>query len=136
MPVEIPASFMDLITEKKVLPVLVTIMPDGQPQGSVVWFSYDNGYILVNSAKGRQKDKNMRARPMVTLVFVDPADPYRFVEVRGKVVEVTENGAVDHINALSLRYDGISDFFADKEERRHTEVRVVYRIEPIRVVTH
>jgi PPOX class probable F420-dependent enzyme len=136
MPVEIPANYMDLITEKKVMPTLVTVMPDGQPQGSVVWFSYDNGYIWINSAKGRQKDKNMRARPMVTLVFVDPADPYRFVEVRGKVVEVTEEGGVDHANALSLHYDGKSDFFEGREERRKTETRVKYKIEPTRVVTH
>jgi PPOX class probable F420-dependent enzyme len=136
VPAEIPADYMDLITEKKVMPTLVTVMPSGQPQGSVVWFSYEDGYIWINSAKGRQKDKNMRARPMITLVFVDPENAYRFVEVRGKIIEVTEDGAVDHINALSLKYRGNGDYYGGDDERRRRETRVKYKVEPTRVVTH
>jgi PPOX class probable F420-dependent enzyme len=134
-PTMIPAEYLDLL-EKPTFPTLVTLMPDGQPQASVVWFSYDGQHILVNTARGRQKDKNMTARPQVTLLFVDLQNPYRFLEVRGKVVSSTEEGGVAHINALSERYTGNPDFFKDDEKRRQTERRVIYRIEPVRVVGH
>src|SRR5688572_24536026 len=129
----IPEAYMDLLTGTN-FPMLVTLMPDGQPQASVVWFSYDGSHILINTHKGRQKDKNMRARPRVTLLFVDPKTPYRFMEVRGKVTGVSEEGGVEHINALSLRYEGKPDFYADKPERRG-EQRAVFKIEPVRIVT-
>lgn len=132
---KIPADFMDLLTTTT-YPTLVTLMPDGQPQASIVWFSYDGQHILVNTAKGRQKDKNMRARPRVTLLFVDRKDPHRFMEVRGRVVEITEDGAVEHINRLSERYDGKPDFFGDKPERQGKEQRVIFKIEPVHIVTH
>jgi PPOX class probable F420-dependent enzyme len=135
MSAAIPETHKDLLSGT-IFPSLVTVMPDGQPQASVVWFSYDGTFIYINTAKGRQKDKNMKARPQVTLLFMDPKNPMRFVEVRGKVVQHTEEGAVEHINKLSARYDGIPDFFADKPERRATEVRVIFTIEPVRIVTH
>jgi PPOX class probable F420-dependent enzyme len=135
MPAPIPAEFMDLL-EKPIFPTLVTVMPDGQPQASVVWFSYDGEYILINTARGRQKDKNMTARPQVTLLFVDPQNPYRFMEVRGKVASVTEEGGVDHINELSGKYRGNSDYYGGDEARRQSETRVIYRIEPLRIIAH
>ncbi|MCU0513492.1 MAG: PPOX class F420-dependent oxidoreductase [Anaerolineae bacterium] len=135
MSAHIPDAFQDLVTTTT-FPTLVTVMPDGQPQGSIVWFSYDGRHILVNTARGRQKDKNMRARPQVTLVFVDPQNPYRFLEVRGQVAEITEEGALEHINQLSERYTGKKDFYQDMPERRGQEVRVIFKIEPLRVVPH
>src|SRR5688572_24720888 len=117
MTTTIPDTFQDLLTAT-IFPTLVTVMPDGQPQASIVWFSYDGQHILVNTAKGRQKDKNMRARPKVTLVFVDPKDPYRFLEVRGKVVSVTEEGALEHINALSARYRNRPDYYGGDTVRQ------------------
>lgn len=80
-------------------------MADGSPQLTPLWFNTDGEHILINSAKGRIKDLNMRARPRVALLITDPKDPfYRYVQIRGHVVEVTERGALDHINTLSLKY--------------------------------
>jgi PPOX class probable F420-dependent enzyme len=135
MSAEIPADFKDLLT-MTIFPTLVTVMPDGQPQGSIIWFDYDGEHILVNTAKGRQKDKNMLARPQVTLVFVDPQDPYRFLEVRGKVIEVTESGAAEHINKLSARYLNRPDYYRGDEARRQSEQRVIFKVEPVKVVAH
>ncbi len=131
----IPASHQDLL-ERTIVVTLVTVMPDGQPQASPVWFSYDGIHIWVNTARGRQKDKNMRARPKVTILLSDPGDPYRALEVRGVVVEVTEEGALDHINQLSARYENRPDFFANKPELRHTQKRVIYKIRPTQIVPH
>jgi PPOX class probable F420-dependent enzyme len=131
----IPPTHRDLL-KRTIVVTLVTLMPDGQPQASPVWFSYDGAHIWVNSAKGRQKDKNMRARPQVTVLVVDPDDTGRALEVRGVVDEITEDGALDHINQLSARYDNRPDFFANKPEVRHTQKRVIYKIRPIHFVGH
>ena len=131
----IPEDFKDLI-ERPVVVSLVTLMPDGQPQASPVWFSYDGSHILINTARGRQKDRNMSARPQVTVLFVDPADPYRYMEIRGTVDEITEDGALEHINSLCFRYLGREDFYETMPENRGKETRVLYKIKPVRVVAH
>lgn len=128
--VEIPGSHRDLL-ERPVVAVLATIMPDGSPQTSPVWVDYHDGYIRVNSAKGRQKDKNMRARPYVSLLLVDPENPYRYLEIRGRVTKITEEGAREHIDALAGKYTGEARF----TPQRPDEIRVIYYIEPTRVVT-
>jgi len=129
--VPIPETHRDLV-ERPIVAVLATINPDGTPQASPVWFDYVDGYIRVNSARGRQKDRNMRARPHVSLVIVDPDNPYRYLEVRGRVVRVTEEGAREHIDALARRYTGAPRFTPSNPD----EVRVTYVIEPTRVVAH
>lgn len=133
MSVAIPEAAKDLL-ERPIVVTLVTLMPDYQPQANPVWFSWDGEYIWVNTARGRVKDKNMTARPKVTVLFVDPDDPYRYLEVRGEVAESTEDGALDHINFLSDRYFGRPDFFGSDHERRAREVRVIYKIRPVRVI--
>lgn len=134
MSVTIPDDFKDLL-ERPIVVTLVTLMPDGQPQASAVWFSYDGERIWVNTARGRQKDKNMTERPKVTILSVDPNDPYRFLEVRGVIDEITEQGAEEHIDQLSWKYDNKSFYGADPS-RRQREKRVIYKIRPIRVVAH
>jgi PPOX class probable F420-dependent enzyme len=131
----IPEAFMDLL-QRPIVVTLVTLMPDYHPQASLVWFSYDGTHIWVNSAKGRQKDKNMRERPQVTVLSVDPDNNYRFLEVRGLVEEITEEGAVEHIHRLSKLYFNRDDFFNGNEERRAREQRVIYKIRPVRVIPH
>jgi PPOX class probable F420-dependent enzyme len=131
----IPDSHKDLL-ERPIVVTLVTLMPDNQPQATPVWFSFDGTHIWINTAKGRAKANNMLERPQVTVLSVDPENPYRYLEVRGTVEVVTEDGGVDHINALSNRYTGKSDFFAGMEDRRHTEKRVIYKIKPHRVIAH
>jgi PPOX class probable F420-dependent enzyme len=126
----IPASYQDLLVdEKKAFVYLATLMKDGTPQVTPVWFNTDGDYILVNSAEGRIKDKNMRARPQVALVIADPANPYRYLQIRGKVVEYTLEGAEEHIDTLNLKYRGDPNY----PNHNPAQHRVIYKILPEKV---
>lgn len=131
MPNPIPEPFKDLLTTKAAFGHLSTLMPDGGPQVTPVWFSYDGTHIVVNSAKGRLKDRNMRARPKVALSILDPDNPYRYLQVMGRVVEITEAGADAHIDALAKKYIGQDKY----PWRGPTEVRVIYKILPDKAQT-
>jgi PPOX class probable F420-dependent enzyme len=121
----IPEQYHDILN-KKAFAQLATVMPDGSPQVSPVWFEYDGKNILINSAKGRVKDRNMRRDARVGLDIVDPDNPYRHVSIRGRVANITESGADDHIDKLAKKYLG-----ADKYPYRQPgEVRVKYTITP------
>jgi PPOX class probable F420-dependent enzyme len=124
----IPENYKDLF-EKQAFGNLGTLMQDGSPQVTPVWVDYDGKYVRFNSAKGRVKDKNIRRDPRVAVTLQDPANPYRYLEVRGRVVEITENGADDHINRLSQKYLGKPVY----PFRQPGEVRVIYKIEPQKV---
>jgi len=124
----IPEKYADLL-EKQAFGNLGTLMKDGSPQVTPVWVDYDGKYVRVNSAKGRVKDKNMRRDPRVAIALQDPANPYRYLEIRGKVIEITEKGADDHINKLAKKYLG-KDVYPF---RQPGEVRVLYKIEPEKV---
>lgn len=126
----IPDNFKDLFA-KKAFAHLGTMMPDGSPQVTPVWCDFDGTYIRINSAKGRVKDKNMRRNPRVALALQDPDNPYRFLQVRGQVVEVTEKGADEHIDSLAKKYLGKDKY----PNRRPGEVRVIYKIKPERSFT-
>jgi PPOX class probable F420-dependent enzyme len=132
MPAVIPASHKDLL-EGPVFVALVTVMPSGQPQATPVWCSFDGTRVWLNSAKGRQKDKNMRANSKVTILAIDPKNPYRWIEVRGVVEEITEEGAVDHINQLSALYTGNPDYYSRNSAMRGQETRVIYKVKPVKV---
>lgn len=112
--------------DRKALANLGTVMPDGSPQVTPVWFDYDGKIFRVNSAKGRVKDRNMRRNPHVALSIVDPENPYRYLEVRGRVVEITEAGGDEHIDQLAKKYLGKDRY----PYRRTGEVRVTYKIVP------
>ncbi|MCC6342381.1 MAG: PPOX class F420-dependent oxidoreductase [Bryobacterales bacterium] len=121
----IPDKYLDLF-RKKAFASLATLMPDGRPQVTPVWCDYDGSHVIVNSAKGRRKDLNMRAEPRVSLAIIDPDNPYRYLEVRGRVAEITEVGADEHIDKMAKKY-----LNADKyPNRRAGEVRVIYKIKP------
>lgn len=123
-----PESHQDLITdEARAYAYLATTMADGSPQVTPLWFNTDSDHILINSAAGRIKDRNMRARPRIALLIADPGDPYRYLQVRGRVAQVTSEGALDHINTLSLKYE------RKPWIPRPGEVRVTYKIVPERV---
>jgi PPOX class probable F420-dependent enzyme len=117
-------KYLELFS-KKAFANLGTLMPDGSPQVTPVWVDYDGAHILVNSAKGRAKDKNMRRDPRVSLAISDPENPYRYLEIRGKVAEITEDGADDHINSMAKKYLG-QDVYPF---RQPGEVRVLYKIQ-------
>lgn len=123
----IPASHRDIF-DKKSFAHLATVNEDGIPQVTPVWVEYDGQYVLINSAKGRKKDQNLREHPQVAVSVQDPDNPYRYVGLQGEVVEISEEGAVDHIHKLSRKYQGI-----DYPWLRDGETRVIYRIEPKRV---
>ena len=130
MAATIPEEFKDLFT-KKAFAHLATLMPDGSPQVTPVWCDYDGTYILVNSAKGRVKDKNMRRNKKVGITIVDPENPYRHLAMRGEVAEITEQGADSHIDKLAKKYMGKDKY----PLRQPGEVRVIYKIRPDRVTT-
>jgi len=113
---------------QKALAHLGTVMANGAPQVTPVWFDYDGKMFRVNSAKGRVKDRNMRRNPHVSLSIVDPANPYRHLSVQGRVVEITEQGADAHIDSLAKKYLGQDKY----PYRRPDEVRVTYKIAPER----
>jgi PPOX class probable F420-dependent enzyme len=123
----IPEKYLDL-TQKKAFAQLATLMPDGSPQVSPVWFEYDGTHILINSAKGRVKDSNIRRDPRVGIDILDPDNPYRHLSIRGRVVEITEKGADEHIDKLTKKYTGQDKY----PFRGQGEVRVMYKIEPER----
>jgi len=126
----IPDSFKDML-QKKAFANLATVSADGTPQVTPVWFDYDGTHIRFNTAKGRVKDKNLRRNPAVALTIMDPDNPYRYVQVRGRVAEITEAGADAHIDSLAKKYTG-QDRYGN---RRPGEVRVTYKIMPDRVQT-
>lgn len=129
----IPDSRKDLL-EGPVVVTLVTMMPDGQPQATPVWCKLDGNNILVNTAEGRQKDRNMKANPKVTVLAIDPQNPYRFLEVRGHVSDYTTEGAVDVIDSLAQLYLGRDKYFGDKDPAEITEVRITFTITPDHVI--
>lgn len=129
---QIPDSLLDLF-ERPIVVALVTVMPSGQPQATPVWCSYDGTHVLINTARGRQKDRNMRRNERVTVLAIDPENSFRWLEIRGRVAEVTEEGALDHVNALAKKYRGDDDFYARQPERRGRETRVIYKIAPLKV---
>lgn len=133
-PVAIPASHRDLLTGA-VHGVLTTLMPDGQPQCCVVWVDYDGARVRVNTTLERQKGRNMRANPRVTLLVIDPRDGSRWIEVRGRVIALRREGAEAHADALTRRYTGKRHFYGDiyPAEQRQRETRVIALIEPCKI---
>ena len=124
--ISIPASHTDLL-ERPIVAALATTLPDGTPQVTAVWFNYEGGQVHINSAAGRLKDRAIRAKPYLALMVVDPQDPRRYIQVRGPVVTITEEGADAHINALSHRYEGKDYTFTPGQVR----VRYVMDIEHV-----
>ncbi|MBO0711135.1 MAG: PPOX class F420-dependent oxidoreductase [Acetobacteraceae bacterium] len=125
---DVLATYRDLLTQKKALAELATVMPDGSPQVTPVWFDYDGTNIRVNTAKGRVKARNMQLGSKVALAIVDPENAYRYLQVRGTVKRVTEDGAAAHIDALAKKYLGKDKY----PWHRPGDVRVMYEIAPER----
>ena len=122
----IPEKYRDLFS-KRAFANLATLMPDGSPQVTPVWCDLENDdLVVINSAKGRQKDRNLRRDPRVALAIIDPENPYRYLEIRGKVVEITEQGAAAHIDKMAKKYLGVDKY----PYGQPGEVRVMYKIKP------
>jgi PPOX class probable F420-dependent enzyme len=134
----IPESHRDLI-DGPYCAVLTTVMPSGQPQTTPIWCNTEGEYVLINTMRGFRKEKNIRANPKVTLIIYDPQNPLRNVEIRGTVVEMTEGGALEHLDALTQLYSNKPDarFFGDSVaadlQASFTPIRI--KIMPTRIRT-
>jgi len=124
--VAIPEKYLDLLQQKKAFASLATVMPDGTPQVTPVWVDYSDGRVRVNTAKGRTKARNMTEGARVALAVIDPDNPYRYVQVRGRVARCTEQGADRHIDSLAKKYLGKDKY----PYAQPGEVRVLCEIEP------
>ena len=119
-------TWRDLLENKKTFAHVATLMPDGTPQSTPVWIDYRNGKVLVNSARGRVKVQNLKPGSAVAISITDPDNPYRYVQIRGKVARVTEEGASEHIDKMAKKYMGVDKYPYSKPG----EVRVLYKILP------
>ncbi len=133
MVITIPQSHRDLL-EEPIHAILTTMMPNGQPQSTIVWCNYDKTHILVNTTRERQKGKNMQDNPKVTLLVIDPTDAGRWIEVRG-IVELTESGALEHLDEITQQYTNKLQYYGDifPIEQREKETRIISKIQPIKV---
>jgi PPOX class probable F420-dependent enzyme len=127
---EIPSAYLDLF-RKPAFANLATLNPDGSPQVTPVWTDFDGTNILINTARGRVKHRNLQREPRVAMSIMDPENPYRYVAIQGRVMEMTENGADAHIDKLAKKY-----LNKDKYPLRSAgEVRVLVKIKPEKVHT-
>ena len=132
---KIPASHLDLI-EGPIYAVFTTVAPNGQPENTVVWCSWDGEYVLVNTAGGRRKDTNVRANPRVALTAVDPKDPFRWIDIRGTVEEIAPDADYANINAHAKIYVGADEYYGSVTplDRKGKEERIIFKIRPDRVL--
>jgi PPOX class probable F420-dependent enzyme len=133
----IPDSHKDLL-ERPISVALATVMPDGQPQSTVVWCDYDGTFVRINTMSHFQKARNMRSNPKVTILVYEPNNPLRNIEVRGTVVEMSEEGAEQHLDGLAELYVGKSPYFGEVIDAKwkERETPVLCKITPTRVIVH
>jgi PPOX class probable F420-dependent enzyme len=125
---DVPAKYADLLTrEKRAYAYLALIRKDGTPQVTPIWFDFDGTHIIINTARGRVKDKILHRHPAIALAIQDPADPYRYLQVAGQVVGESEQGGYDTICDLAEKYRGKREY-----PKNPGEVRVTYKIAPTR----
>jgi PPOX class probable F420-dependent enzyme len=120
----VPNSHRDLV-QRPIVAALATTLEDGTPQVTPVWFNYEDSYVYINSARGRLKDRAIRNNPYVALAVIDPNNPYRYLAIRGPVVDITEEGAREHIDRLANRYQGIDEY-----DLPAGQTRVMYKVAP------
>ena len=130
MAATIAKELLDLF-KKPAFANLATLNPDGSPQVTPVWVDFDGTHVIVNTARGRVKDRNLQREPRVALSILDPENPYRYLGIQGRVTEMTEAGADAHIDKMAKKY-------LDKDTypfRKPGEVRVIVKITPEKVHT-
>lgn len=128
----IPATHADLVTTKSAFAHVATLNQDGSPQVTPVWVDYDGTHVLINTAKGRVKAKNLAREPRVALSIADPDNAYRYIGIQGRVVEMTENGGDAHIDRMAKKYLGKDTY----PFRAPGEVRLIVKIAPDKVHTN
>ena len=135
MPATIPASHLDLLAGP-IYAVFTTIAPNGQPENTVVWCSWDGTHVIVNTFAGSRKESNVRTNPRVALTAVDPQNPFRWIDVRGTVEAVVEDVGYDNINTHAKLYTGKDEYYGGVRpaELKGTEQRIYFKIRPDRVL--
>lgn len=128
----IPATHADLLTTKLAFANVATLNPDGSPQVTPVWVDFDGTHVLINTAKGRVKAKNLAREPRVALSISDPDNAYRYLGIQGRVVEMTEKGGDAHIDKMAKKYLGKDSY----PFRTAGEVRLIVKISPDKVHTN
>ena len=128
--------FKDLL-DGPTIAILSTFSMNGYPHATVVWFDYDDTYFRINTMKGFQKEKNMKKNPLINLLIYNPMDSLRSIEIRGEIVEMTELHALDHLNNLTLKYTGKSQYFGDciPKHFEESEIPVLCKIKPLKIIT-
>lgn len=136
MSTQIPESHKDLLAGP-VFATVTTVFEDGQPQASVVWTHLEGDTVKFSVTTARQKAKNMQKNPKVSLLAIDPENPYRYIEVRGEV-SITKEGGVDLINQLAKTYTGKDEYYGGvaPAEQKDKEERIVVTLNPSHVVAH
>lgn len=127
MPTFSPDEEKLLARSTRAFAYLAVVLPDGTPHVSPIWFDWDGEHIILNTARGRIKDRALHGHPVVALTITGD-DPYKYILVRGPVVGETEEGAYEMICALNEKYRGRYEF-----PRRPGQVRVTYKIRPERI---
>ncbi len=139
MSLQIPESHQNLLLQP-INGVLTTMMPDGQPQMSIVWVDFDGEYVLINTTLERQKGKNVQTNPKVNVLVIDPKDGACFLEMRGEVIAITEEGAIPHVDKQTRAYSNNAQqhYYGDiyPEEQREKETRVIVKIVPMKITTN
>lgn len=133
----IPENFLDLLTGP-IYAVLTTVSPEGQPENTVVWCSWDGEYVLVNTVIGRRKEQNARHNPHVAVTVIDPTNPYRWMDVRGVVAEFVPDTDYANIDAHAKLYQGVDHYYGGvaPANLRGVDKRVILRIRPQRVLCY
>ncbi|MEZ4517452.1 MAG: PPOX class F420-dependent oxidoreductase [Chloroflexota bacterium] len=133
MSITIPESHIDLLSGPYYA-ILTTVAPNGQPENTVVWCSWDGTHVLVNTAIGRRKDENVRQNPLVALTVIDPDNPYHWIDVRGEVVELAPDEDFANINAHAKLYAGKDEYYGGFVPLSQKQDRVILKIAPKRVL--
>ncbi len=133
MSLPVPDSHLDLLTGR-VPGVLTTMMPDGQPQSSLVWVDYDGECACVNTTLERQKGRNLRRNPKVSLLVVDPEDTARYIEIRGEA-ELVAEGALEQLDRVTRKYTSHPQYYGYvyPREQKDRERRVICRIQATKI---
>ena len=133
MSLPVPESHLDLLT-RPIHGVLTTLMSDGRPQSSLVWCDYDGECARVNTTAERQKGRNLRADPRLTLLVVDPDDTGRYIEIRGDA-ELTADGALAHLDKITRQYTPHFSYYGCvyPETQRDRETRLICRIHAVKI---
>lgn len=136
MSAKIPASHKDLLADQT-LATVTTVFEDGQPQSTVVWKKYDGNTIKFSTLGDRQKAINLESNPKVSVMFVDPQNPYRYLEIRG-TASMSRDGAHDLADELARTYTDKESYYGGlvPAENKSKEDRVIVTIEPEHVVTY